>query len=259
MSEETALVTGASSGIGYELTNCFAADGTDVVLVARREQRLEEIAADLEAQYDITATVIAMDLATPEGPRDLFADLESRDVAIETLVNNAGFGSYGRFDETDLDTELSMIDLNVKAVTSLTKLFVGPMVERGRGTVLNVASMAGIAPTPTQAVYSSTKAYILSFSEAIAHELAPEGITVTAVCPGPVDTAFFDQGDLDEAGIDDDSFNEPESVARAAYDGMQNGKRVVIPSTKMKALAQLKRALPRRRVVSMAGQTVTED
>lgn len=257
MTADTALITGASSGIGYELTKVFAADGTDVVLVARRTERLREIAEDVETRYGVTATDIPQDLATPDGPRELYEAVRSRNIEVNTLVNNAGFGNYGRFDETDLETETTMIDLNVTALTRLTKLFVRPMIERGDGAILNTASMAGMAPTPTQAVYSSTKAYVLSFSEAIGHEFEPEGVTVTALCPGPVDTAFFDQGNLDESGIEDQPLNDPESVARAGYDGLKKGRRVVVPSTKMKALAQVKRTLPRRTVVSVAERTVT--
>jgi short-subunit dehydrogenase len=258
MTAATALVTGASSGIGSALAELFAADGDDVVLVARRERRLREVAETIEREFAVTATVLPHDLATPDGPRELYEEVRSRDIAVHTLVNNAGFGNYGRFDETDLDVETTMIALNVTTVTQLSKLFLEPMIERGDGALLNTASMAGMAPTPRQAVYSSTKAYVLSFSEALAHEFEPAGITVTALCPGPVATEFFDRGNLDESAIEDQPLNDPASVARAGYDGLKSGKRVVVPSRKMRALAQFKRVLPRRSVVSLAERTVSE-
>jgi hypothetical protein len=254
----TALITGASSGIGYELTKLFAADDYDVVLVARREGRLQELAADVERQYGVTATVVPRDLTDPDGPRQLFDEVTDRGIEVHTLVNNAGFGGHGRFDETDIERETAMIDLNVTAVTKLMKLFARPMVERGEGAILNTASMVAIAPTPTQSVYSATKAYVLSLSESVGHELESEGITVTALCPGPVDTEFFDDGDFEESAVTDGPMNDPASVAQAGYDGLKNGKRVVVPATKMKALRQLTRVLSRRKVVSLAGSTVAE-
>jgi short-subunit dehydrogenase len=254
----TALITGASSGIGYELTKLFAADGYDVVLVARREQRLQELATEIEQQYGVTATVIPVDLAEPGGPQRLFDEVTDHGIEVHTLVNNAGFGNQGRFDQTEIEVEASMIDLNVTAVTRLTKLFVRPMVDRGEGAVLNTASMAGMAPTPTQAVYSSTKAYILSFSEAIAAELADEGVTVTALCPGPVDTEFFEANDMADSGLTEGRINDPASVALEGYEGLKRGETVVVPSRRMKLLSQAKRLLPRQRVVGLAERTVTE-
>ena len=257
MTQKTALVTGASSGIGAELAKLFAADGNDTVLVARSEERLQELATRIEDRHGVTATVVPMDLMETDASKKLFEEVNDRGIDVHTLVNNAGYTTYGRFDRTEIDDDTKMIDLNVTAVTHLTKRFVRPMVDRGEGAVLNTSSMAGMAPTPTQAVYAATKSYILSFSESIGHELEDEGITVTALCPGPVDTEFIEMGE--GAGVSDGSLNDPESVAKAGYEGMKKGKRVVVPSTKMKALSQLKRALPRKKVVSMAEDAVTED
>lgn len=259
MTPNAALITGASSGIGAELARLFAADGDDLVLVARREERLRELATEAEEEHGVTATVVPMDLTEPEAARELFETVEDEGIEVHTLVNNAGFTTFGRFDRTDIDDDVKMIDLNVTAVTRLTKRFVRPMVERGEGAILNTSSMAGMAPTPTQAVYAATKSYILSFSEAVGHELEGEGITVTALCPGPVDTEFLELEGMEDAGVADGSLNDPESVAEAGYRGLKKGKRVVIPSTKMRSLAQLKRVLPRRKVVSMAEDAVTED
>lgn len=259
MTPNTALVTGASSGIGAEIAKLFAADGDDVVLVARREERLQELATQIEDEHGTKATVVPMDLTEADADLKLFEEVEDRGIEVHTLVNNAGFTTFGRFDTTEIDRDVKMIDLNVTAVTRLTKRFVRPMVERGDGAVLNTSSMAGIAPTPTQAVYAATKAYILSFSESIGHELEDEGITVTALCPGPVDTEFLELEGMEDSGVEDGSLNDPRSVAEAGYEGLKNGKRVVIPSMKMRTLAQLKRLLPRRKVVSMAEDAVTDD
>jgi short-subunit dehydrogenase len=259
MTPNTALITGASSGIGAELAKLFAADGDDVVLVARREERLRELATKLEDEHGVTANVLPADLTEADADLRLFEEVEDRGIEVHTLVNNAGFTTFGRFDKTEIEDDQKMIDLNVTAVTRLTKRFVGPMVERGDGAVLNTSSMAGIAPTPTQAVYAATKAYILSFSESIGHELEDEGVTVTALCPGPVDTEFLELEGMEDSGVEDGSLNDPRSVAQAGYDGLKNGKRIVIPSTRMSALAQLKRVLPRRKVVSMAEDAVTDD
>lgn len=259
MTPNTALITGSSSGIGAELAKLFAADGDDVVLVARREERLQELATQLEDEHGITATVIPTDLTEPDAARELFEEVEDEGIEVHTLVNNAGFTTFGRFDKTEIEDDVKMIDLNVTAVTRLTKLFVRPMVERGDGAVLNTSSMAGLAPIPTQAVYAATKSYILSFSESVGHELEGEGITVTALCPGPVDTEFLELEGMEDAGVADGSLNDPASVAEAGYKGLKKGKRIVIPSTRMRAMAQLKRVLPRRKVVSMAEDAVADN
>jgi hypothetical protein len=252
---KTALVTGASSGIGAELAAEFAADDYDLVLTARSEQTLEERAEHLESEYGITAQVRPADLTEPGAPNALFEDLQSRGVTVDALVNNAGLMTYGRFDEGDLERDRTMVDLNVAAVTELTKLFVRPMVERGHGEILNTASMAGMAPTPNTAVYSATKSYVISFTEAISHEFEDDGVTVTALCPGPVETPLLEKEGLEETGVHDQSLNDPASVAEAGYQGLKDGKRIVVPSMRMKALSQLKRFLPRDRVVSMAART----
>jgi hypothetical protein len=255
MSNPTALVTGASSGIGLELSKQFADHGYDVVLVARREERLRDLASAVESEYGVTATVLPTDLADPDGPQELFDDLADRGIDVHTLVNNAGVSSFGHFDETDVERDELMIDVNVAGLTRLTKLFVRPMVERGRGEILNTASMVGLAPTPHQAVYSGTKHYVRSLSEAIAHELEPKGITVTALCPGPVDTDMIDEGGLEKTSLGDGNLSSPADVARAGFEGLREGKRLVVPSTKMKVLSQLTRALPRKQIVSLAAST----
>ena len=247
--KETALITGASSGIGLDLARLFAKDGHDVVLVARSEGKLREIAAELERDFGMTAHVIVADLAKPDAPQTLVAQLP---VDVDVLVNNAGFGVLGPFVETDLAKELEMIQVNVVALTHLTKLLLPPMVARRRGRVLNVASTAAFQPGPLMAVYYATKAYVLSFSEAIADELRDSGVTVTALCPGPTETGFAAVADMASTRL----FNiaKPMSsaeVARAGYEAMKRGRRVVVPGIKNKLLTQSIRVSPRRMVTTI--------
>ncbi|HKS22132.1 MAG TPA: SDR family oxidoreductase [Thermoanaerobaculia bacterium] len=247
--KETALITGASSGIGLDLARLFAKDGHDVVLVARSEGRLREIAAELERDCGIKAHVIAADLAQPDAPRKL---VDALPCAIDILVNNAGFGITGPFVTTDLAKELEMIQVNVVALTALTKLLLPPMVARRRGRVLNVASTAAFQPGPLMAVYYATKAYVLSFSEAIADELRDSGVTVTALCPGPTSTGFADAAGMTKTRL----FNlakpmDSAAVAREGYKAMQRGRRVVVTGMKNKLLTQSIRVSPRRMVTAV--------
>src|SRR3954471_20420213 len=193
---QTALITGASAGIGLELARLFAAGGYDLVLVARSAGRLEELAGELRSRHGAAARALAKDLTHPESPEEVFRELEAAGVAVDVLVNNAGFGTFGPFAETDLDQELRELQLNVVTLTHLTKRFLPGMLARRRGGVLNVGSTAGFQPGPLMAVYYATKAYVLSFSEALAEELRNTGITVTALCPGPTRTEF-----ASEAGV----------------------------------------------------------
>jgi short-subunit dehydrogenase len=247
--KETALITGASSGIGLDLARLFAKDGHDVVLVARSEGKLREIAAELERDFGVTAHVIVADLAKPDALRTLVAQLP---VDVDVLVNNAGFGVLGPFVETDLAKELEVIQVNIVALTHLTKLLLPPMIARRRGRVLNVASTAAFQPGPLMAVYYATKAYVLSFSEAIADELRDSGVTVTALCPGPTETGFAAVADMTSTRL----FNiaKPMSsaeVARAGYEAMKRGRRVVVPGLKNKLLTQSIRVSPRRMVTTI--------
>ena len=192
----TALVTGASSGIGLELATLLAKNRHGVVLVARGKDRLDGIARGLTEEFGVAATVLPADLADPAAPLDVFLTLAERKVAIDVLVNDAGFGVYGFFADTPLEKELAMIQVNVTALTHLTKLFLPGMLERRRGRILNVASTAAFQPGPLMAVYYATKAYVLSFSEALGNETAGSGVTVTALCPGPTLTHFQRRADF---------------------------------------------------------------
>ena len=249
MLKQTALITGASSGIGYDLAHLFAADGHDVILVARSEGKLRELGRELEEKHKIAATVIPADLERPEAPRELFASV---DRPVDVLVNNAGFGVTGNFAETDLERELAMVQVNITALTHLTKLFLRPMVERGRGRILNVASTAAFQPGPLMAVYYASKAYVLSFSEAIGEELSGTGVTVTTLCPGPTATGFANAASMTNTRLF--TVMKPMTsaeVARAGYRAMNRGKRVVVTGAMNKMLAQSVRISPRALVTKI--------
>jgi short-subunit dehydrogenase len=245
--KQTALITGASSGIGLELARLFAADGWDVVLVARSEAKLRELADSLSRDRGISAGVIVADLAKPDAAADIVKTLTGRGQTIDALVNNAGLGVAGAFVATDGRAELEMIQVNCVALTQLTKLLLPGMVARKRGRILNVASTAAFQPGPLMAVYYATKAYVLSFSEAIADELRDTGVTVTALCPGPTETGFAAAAGVGTTRL----FNltspaSSASVARIGYRAMLRGRRVVVAGLKNKLLAQSVRISPRR-------------
>lgn len=249
----TALVTGASSGIGRELAKLLAADRHDLVLVARSAGTLEELGGELSSAHGVTVRALAYDLSDREAPGNLFREIEREGLSIDVLVNNAGFGVYGPFSRTDLGEELRMIQVNVSAVTELAKRSLRAMLQRRRGAILNVASTAAFQPGPLMAVYYATKAYVLSFSEALADELQGSGVTVTALCPGPTRTRFQEKAGLEKTRL----FTSPlvfdaASVARAGYVGMRKGKRVVIPGWGNKVLVQAVRLTPRRMVTAIA-------
>jgi uncharacterized protein len=243
----TALVTGASSGIGLELATLLAKARHDLVLVARGKDRLDGIARGLTEEFGVAVTVLPADLTDPSAPLDIFLALAERRIAIDVLVNNAGFGVYGFFADTSLEKELGMIQVNLAAPTQLAKLFLPGMLERRRGRILNLASTAAFQPGPLMAVYYATKAYVLSFSEALANETAGTGVTVTALCPGPTITDFQARAGLAMTRL----FKSPltmdaASVARAGYDGMMLGKRIVVPGATNRTFVQALRVTPRR-------------
>ncbi len=249
----TALVTGASSGIGLELATLLAKGRHDLVLVARGRERLDGIARGLTEEFGVTATVLSADLTDPAAPLDIFLALAECKISIDVLVNNAGFGVYGFFADTPLAKELAMIQVNITALTHLTKLLLPAMLERRSGRILNVASTAAFQPGPLMAVYYATKAYVLSFSEALGNETAGTGVTVTALCPGPTITEFQKRAGLEMTRL----FQSPlvmdaPTVARAGYDGMMRGKRVVVPGATNRTLVQALRVTPRRLATAIA-------
>lgn len=249
----TALITGASRGIGYELTRLFASDGYDVVLVARSQDHLEQIGTELEDAHGITATVVAKDLAVRGAAEKLFETIDSEDIRVHTLVNNAGTASYGHFCDTGLERDRAMLQLNLVTATELTKLFARRMCERGNGQILNVSSLAGVYPIPKATIYAATKSYLLSFSVALANELAEDGIRVTVLCPGVTDTSILETGGLADSALPEKAHLEADEVARSGYNGLQQGKTVVVPGgLKDKLLHHLPRVLPETMAASTA-------
>lgn len=247
-----ALITGASSGIGRELAKLFAADGHDLVLVARRGEELQKLAEELKKRKPISIHIVPLDLGEPSAPQKLFDKLASKQLAIDVLVNNAGFGLLGKFHEADLGKMLAMIQLNATALTHLTGLFLPSMIARGSGRILNVASTAAFQPGPLMAVYYATKAYVLSFSEAIGEELRGTGVTVTSLCPGPTKTEFGETAGMQGTKL----FEGPNvlSVERVARDGFRacmKGRRLVVPGLLNTLLIGGSRFLPRGLVLKL--------
>jgi len=252
---KTALITGASTGIGYELSKCFAADRHDLVLVARQEPKLRQVAEELSGQFGVSAKIIAADLAKPEAPRKIADEVNKDSLPIDYLVNNAGFGLGGKFVETELAVELDMMQVNMTALVHLTKLFLPGMLARKSGKIMNVASTAAFQPGPLMAVYYATKAFVLSFSEAIANELAGTGVTVTALCPGPTQSEFQQRAHIENTRLIKGKFMglmTSEAVARIGYHGFMQGKRLVIPGLMNKMGVQSVRFSPRRVATQVA-------
>ncbi|SKA82092.1 hypothetical protein SAMN02745166_00861 [Prosthecobacter debontii] len=244
MHYDTALITGASSGIGLHLAHQFAFMGHPVVLVARQKEEMEAIAAELTARYGLMARVIAKDLEQPEAAQEIFDELSAASIEIGVLVNNAGVGFRGHSWEISAEQELAMMRLNIEAALRLTRLFLPPMLKRQRGRILNTASVAGFEPGPMLNVYHATKAFLLSWSEGLAVELEPTGITVTALCPGPTDTDFFTKaGMIGVRGFQKAPVMAPQEVAQVGYEGMVNGDLVVVPGGMNKALVAARRIL----------------
>ncbi|TMF43853.1 MAG: SDR family oxidoreductase [Chloroflexi bacterium] len=242
---KTALITGASGGIGYELALLLARDGFDCILVARSRDKLDELAARLESEFRVKTLVVARDLSKPTAVDEIYEEVSAASMSIDLLVNNAGFPVYGRFVDTDWQTELDMLQVNVVALTALTKLFVRGMVERRNGRILNLASTAAFVPGPLMAVYYASKAYVLSFSQALANELQGTGVTVTALAPGPTRTGFQKRGVMEDSRLVRGQIADAKSVAAAGYRGMMRGKTIVIPGFSNKLIPWVARVSPR--------------
>jgi len=245
----TVLITGASGGIGRELGRRFARRGYDLVLVARRAERLADLADELRRDAGVAVTSLPADLADPGAPRLLTAALAGRGIVVDVLINNAGVGLFGPFARTSLDAELAMIRLNVTNLVCLTKLLLPGMLARGHGRIVNVASTAGFQPGPLMSIYYATKAFVISFSEALAEELAGSGITVTTVCPGPTRTGFQTAAGLPGLrALQRRILMDADAVAEATCRGAASGRRLVIPGLLNRLHLQALRLAPRRLV-----------
>jgi short-subunit dehydrogenase len=242
---ETVLITGASSGIGLELAKCFAADGCKLILVARNKEALEKLAEELRGKNKIEVIVLTVDLSLPESPKRIFQELSAQDISVDILVNNAGFGLHDTFVKLPLERQLEIIQVNIMALTELTGLFLRGMIEKKRGGILNVASVAGFLPGPNMAVYYASKAFVLSFTEALAGELGGSGVTVSAFCPGATETNFGKIARGQRTRKSKTSKMSAEQAARYGHQAFRKNQVVAIPGFQNRFLVFLTRILPR--------------
>jgi uncharacterized protein len=250
---QTALVTGASGGIGFELAKLFARDHYNLVLVARSADKLNQVAAEVQGQFGVSVKVIALDLAALPAPKFLFDQVQREGIAVDVLVNNAGFGGFGEFAGMAEEEILGQIQLNVAALTHLSRMFLPAMLARRGGRIMNVASTAAFQPGPLMAVYYATKAYVLSFSEALANEVAGSGVVVSCFCPGATDTGFQKRAGMENSRL----FKKlrpmnAEAVARDGYRGLMAGRTVVISGVQNWLVAESVRFAPRKWVTALS-------
>ncbi len=249
---KTALITGASGGIGKELAYIFAADKTNLVLTARSVDALHKIDDDIRHKYGVDVMILPEDLSKPGAAKDIYDKVKALGIKIDFLVNNAGFGDSGFFAETSWEKEHQMIELNITALTQLTKLFVQDMIANGGGKIMNLASTAAFQPGPLMAVYYATKAYVLSFSEAIANELKDKNITVTALCPGATESGFQKASNTEKSRLMNiRKMPSAAKVARYGYKAMMRGQTVAIQGTMNKIMATMVPFSPRKLLLNM--------
>ena len=255
---ETVLITGASSGIGLELAKCFAVDGCRLILIARNRDALEKLAKELQIKNKIETIVFTADLSLPETPKRIFENLSAQKISVDVLVNNAGFGAHGAFLEMSLSWQLEMLQVNIVALTELTGLFLPGMIQRKRGGILNVSSVAGFLPGPGMAVYYATKAFVLSFTEALSEELLDTGLKVSALCPGPTESNFGNVARGQKVRQMKTSKMSAEVVAQYGHRAFRNGKVIAIPGLQNKLFIFLNRFAPRwipRKVINFYNRT----
>ncbi len=255
---KTVLITGASGGIGYEFAHIFAEHKYNLVLVARNESRLLEIKEEISTKYGVNVNIFAKDLSVISGIDEIYNSLNNENISINVLINNAGFGEFGFFKDIDWTKEQQMINLNILALTYLTKLFMKDMISAGEGKILNLASTAAFQPGPLMAVYFATKAYVLSFSEAIANELKGTGVTVTALCPGPTESGFAKAASAQETKLfKNKRIPSSKEVALFGFNALMKGKTVVIHGLLNKIMAFSIRLTPRK-LVTMIVRMMSE-
>jgi uncharacterized protein len=245
-SSEVVLITGASSGIGLELAKCFAADKSDLVLVARNTEALEKLAKELQGAHGIKVRVMTADLSLPEVPKRIFHELSAQNISVDILVNNAGFGLHGEFVDLPLARQLEIIHVNITALTELTGWFLPGMIQRRRGGILNVGSVAGFLPGPNMAVYYASKAFVLSFTEALAEETSGTGLNISVLCPGPTESNF---GQVARGGrprqVERPKMSA-QTVARVGHLKFREGKTIIVPGISNKLLVFSPRIAPRK-------------
>jgi short-subunit dehydrogenase len=256
---ETALITGASAGIGQELARCFAKDGKNVVLVARRLQRLKKLAKELEKEYGIKAVAVAEDLSKADSAEILYKKIEKKKIQVDYLVNNAGFGSYGEFKKTDNQRTEDMINLNMLTLTKLTRLFLPHMIKRKNGGIMNVGSTGSFAPCPMMQVYCATKAYVLSFTEALSIECEGTGVKVSCLCPGATKTEFQEVAGLGDLRLTAKFMKSSKEVAKQGYEALMKNKTVCIPGVVNKLLMLSIRLTPRKIVAKTTKKMLSKD
>jgi short-subunit dehydrogenase len=244
-SKRYTLITGATSGIGYELARLFAKDGHDLVIVARSEEELEKTSVELSQQYGIDVVKISKDLFIPQSAFDLYEEVTQKNIAVDILVNDAGQGQYGEFIETDIIRELEIIQLNISSVVVLTKLFLQDMVKRGEGKILNLSSIASKLPGPWQSVYHGTKAFIQSFTEAVREEVKDKGVSITALLPGGTATDFFNKADMTQSKVvQEGKLADAADVAKEGYDALMKGDDKVVAGFKNKVQVAMAAVTP---------------
>ena len=250
---KTALITGASSGIGYELAKIHAAKGGNLVLVARNISKLDELKLELETQFKVSVYTIGKDLSVTNAAQEIYDETNKENIQVDYLINNAGFGDFGMFVETDWNKELQMINLNITTLTQFTKLYLQDMVKRRSGKIMNVASTAAFQSGPTMAVYCATKAYVLSFTEAVSNEVSDKGITITALCPGATETGFQAAGGMEESELfKGKKLPTAKEVAEYGYTSMIKGKTVAIHGIMNYIMSNSIRFLPRAMVLKVS-------
>ena len=243
--QKTVLITGASNGFGMEFAKLFAIDGYNLVLVARSVDRLRELGYSLQDEHQLQQVcIVQSDLSRREAPQEIYDQLKQKGVHVDVLVNNAGVGVHGFFHETELDRELDLIQLNITSLVHLTKLFLKDMVARNEGKILNLASIVSFMPSPLMAVYAASKAFVLSFSEALQNEVKDKNITITALCPGASDTYFFKRADAENSRAANGPLSSPEDVARDGYAALMKGETRIVSGVLNKVQAGISNVLP---------------
>lgn len=248
---KTALITGASSGIGFELAKIHASKGDNLVLVARSIDKLNQLKTEIEAQFKVNVYNIEKDLSVINSPLEVYEEIKQNNLQIDYLINNAGFGDIGNFSTTRWEKELRMINLNITALTQLTKLFLNDMLVRKQGKIMNVASTASFQPGPMMAVYFATKSYVLHLTEAINAEVKGSGVSLTALCPGPTESGFQAAAEIEQNMLFNKKNPTSKEVAEYGYKSMMNGKAVAIHGFKNYLLANSVRFTPRNWVVAI--------